>query len=268
MITRTLLVSLALLSAADPQKGKLVVVGGGSIPEEIPKRTVEMAAGPATSVVVVPQASARPDAGETSVGMWKSAGAKQVTVLDLSDPAAAVSDVRAADLIWLGGGDQNRLVKALAGTGIPEAIRARYAEGAVVGGTSAGAAAVSKAMITGEADLESVTGGATELVEGLGLWPEVIVDQHFLKRRRFNRLLGAVLDRPDLVGVGIDEGTAVLVSGRSFEVLGRGSAVVIDARKAGAVRSKKGEPTAGANLAVHVLAAGMRFDLDRGLLPP
>jgi cyanophycinase len=248
-------------------KGSLVIVGGGSIPEEIPKRALALAGGPDAKVLVVPQASAQPDAGSSSVEMWRRAGATSVSILDLADPAAALAAVRAARLIWMGGGDQNRLVHALAETEVPSAIRTRHAEGAVVGGTSAGAAAMSKAMITGEADLESVTGGATEVVEGLGLWPEVIVDQHFLKRRRFNRLLGAVLDRSDLLGVGIDEGTAVFVSGRSFEVVGRGNAVVVDARDAVSVRAERGRPSSGAKLAVHVLVDGMRFDLDRGLLP-
>ncbi|MCI0586628.1 MAG: cyanophycinase [Planctomycetes bacterium] len=255
------------LPAGDAPKGRLVIVGGGSIPESVPRHALELAGGPDASVLIVPQASAQPDAGKSSTEMWKGAGASKVSILDLADPAAALASVRGASLIWMGGGDQNRLVKALAGTGLPEAIRARYVEGAVVGGTSAGAAAMSKAMITGEADLESVTGGATEIVEGLALWPEVIVDQHFLKRRRFNRLLGAVLDRPELVGVGIDEGTAVIVADRSFVVEGRGNAVVVDARKADPVRAKKGDPSTGVGLAVHVLADGMRYHLDRGLLP-
>ena len=66
-------------------------------------------------------------------------------------------------------------------------------------------------MFTGDADLESLTAGATVIAEGLGLWPEALVDQHFLKRQRDNRLISAVIDRPTLVGVGIDEGTAVIV---------------------------------------------------------
>src|SRR5262245_5980300 len=166
-------IPLALLflhAIGDAPRGRLVIVGGGSIPESVPRHALELAGGPEATVLVVPQASAQPDAGKSSVEMWRGAGASKVSILDLADPAAALASVRDAKLIWMGGGDQNRLVKALAGTGLPEAIRARYVEGAVVGGTSAGAAAMSKAMITGEADLESVTGGATEIVEGLALW--------------------------------------------------------------------------------------------------
>jgi cyanophycinase len=120
---------------------------------------------------------------------------------------------------------------------------------------------ISGVMITGEADLESVTAGRTETADGIGLWPEVIVDQHFLKRQRVNRLIAAVLDHPSLVGVGIDEGTAVIVSGDDFEVLGRSSVVIIDARKAAADRHVKGELATGRNLILHVLTAGMHWRL-------
>src|SRR5450756_3012960 len=87
-------------------------------------------------------------------------------------------------------------------------------------------------MITGEADLQSITAGKTATAPGLALFPDAILDQHFLKRQRVNRLVSAVLDHPSLVGIGIDETTAIFVTGRSFEVLGKNSVVVIDGRKA------------------------------------
>jgi cyanophycinase len=157
-------------------------------------------------------------------------------------------------------------MRALAKTDVPEAIRRRYMEGAIVGGTSAGAAVMSQVMIAGKSDLGSLTAGDTPTYTGLGLWPDVIVDQHFLKRGRFSRLTTAVLDRPKLIGVGIDESTAVVVTGRTFEVIGRSNVVVVDARKATMTHAKNGEPAAGANLTMHVLRAGMRFDLDRGVV--
>jgi cyanophycinase len=132
------------------------------------------------------------------------------------------------------GGQQTRLMKELQDADIPALLLERYNAGAVIGGTSAGAAVMSALMITGEADLESITAQATKLADGLALWPEVIVDQHFLKRQRFNRLLAAVLDHPDKIGVGIDEGAAVFVSRDGWDVRG-GKVLVIDARsRAGA----------------------------------
>lgn len=242
-------------------KGHLLVVGGGGTTPEMVERALALA-GKGKRVVVLPQASAREDAGDGAVSMWKEAGATASSRLDLADPDAARRAVLEADLIWLSGGDQNRLLKALEGTGIPEAIRERYVEGAVVGGTSAGAAVLSELTITGEADLDRLRAGSTGLVPGLGLWKGVIVDQHSLRRGRLNRLITAILDHPDKVGVAIDEQTAVLVSGRRFVVIGRSNVVVLDARKASKGTSAPGEPPAGEGIAMHVLRDGMRFDLD------
>src|SRR5439155_23992340 len=130
----------------------------------------------------------------------------------------------------------------------------------------AGAAVMSQIMLTGDSVVGSLTDGI-KTGEGLGLWSGVIIDQHYLRRARFNRLLNAVLDHPECVGVGIDECTAVIVEGRSFEVLGNSNVIVIDARKATRPQGKKGDPEAAANVSLQVLRAGMRFDLDRGLLP-
>ena len=121
--------------------------------------------------------------------------------------------MESAALIWFPGGDQVKLMKAFEGTGVPEVIARRYRDGAVVGGTSAGAAVMSSIMLTGDADLQSITVGATKTAPGLGLWPQAIVDQHHLKRQRQSRLISLVLEHPALVGVGIDERTAAIVSG-------------------------------------------------------
>jgi len=218
----------------DP-KGHLVIVGGGEVMAEIQKRTLELAGGGKAKVLVIPQASSR-NSGREEADWWKKAGAGDVAILDLSDPEKAVAAVMNADLVWMSGGNQTRLMNALKETGVPEAIRRRYREGAVIGGFSAGAAVMSKFMLS--------TDGFSE---GLGLWPEAIVDQHFLARYRFNRLLEAVLDRPGLIGVGIDERTAVFFHGKSFEVVGDSSVIVLDARKA------KIENGAVTDVVLHVL---------------
>jgi cyanophycinase len=145
---------------------------------------------------------------------------------------------------------------------LPEAIRARYQAGAVVGGTSAGAAVLSQVMITGEAQLDRLRRGATQTIDGLGLWPSAIVDQHFVRRQRFNRLLSAVLDRPQLVGVGVDESTAAVVRGRKIEVVGAAQVLIIDARKASVPAGKAGDLSAATGVQLHVLTNGMTFELD------
>jgi cyanophycinase len=248
-------------SPAPAPKGHLLIVGGNGTTDDIVKRAVEAGGGATGSVAIFPQASELAETGPNAVKTWTAAGLGTAVVVDPKDPAA-VKTVREATFIWFPGGDQNRLTKALENTAIPEAIRARYAEGALVGGTSAGAAVMSRFMMTGEADLQSITAGKTETAPGLALFPDAIVDQHFLKRQRVNRLISAVLDHPELVGIGIDETTAILVTGRTFEVLGKNSVVVIDARKAAVDKTPAGQLAAGRNLTLSVLTAGMTYSLD------
>jgi cyanophycinase len=260
-----LLVSCELAPFADaeesPPKGKLLLAGGGSTKNEIVTTALKLAGGEDARVLIVPQASGSPDAGAGSEKHWSEHGAKQIAILDLTDRDAARKQIQEATLIWMPGGDQSRLVKALKDADLATAIRDRYREGAVVGGTSAGAAAASGVMLTGGADLTRLLADSTPTAPGLDLWPEVIVDQHFVARNRFNRLLAAVLDRPQLVGVGVDERTAVVVSGSEFEVIGEGQVLVIDARPATTQKATTSQPHAATRISLHVLKAGMKFDL-------
>lgn len=253
----------------DPQppgpSGHLVIVGGGGTPESVMARAIELAGGGSARGVILPQASSRPEAGEESVVFWREKGLANVVSVDLADPTAARTAIEAADFIWFPGGDQSRLLQAVNDAGVGDAIRARYWAGAVVGGTSAGAAVMSPRMIVGgeTADLTVVRGGSVEMVDGFGLLPETIVDQHFLVRRRFNRLLSAVVERPDLVGIGIDERTAIVVSFPSFEVMGEGGVLVLDARGASMHEAEKGAPHACEGIRTSLLRDGMTFDLSR-----
>jgi cyanophycinase len=258
-----LLTVLAVLLSlpAFAQNGALVVVGGGNTGPDIIGKALELAGGRDAIVTILPQSSAEPDAGDTSVKMWRDAGAREAAKVSFANRAAAEAALRRATLIWVPGGDQNRFMTAIAGTGLADVIRERYEAGAVIGGTSAGAAVLSDAMITGEADLQSLTAGRTILAKGLGLWPEVIVDQHFLKRQRGNRLLSAVLDRRTLVGIGLDESTAVVVRRGSLDVIGKSSVVIIDPRGAEIERASDGQPAAGTNLKLSVLRAGDSYSL-------
>jgi cyanophycinase len=263
-----LLCGIGPASPAFPQttvhapKGHLLIIGGNGTTDEIVKRALSAGGGAAGRVVIFPQASEVAETGADAVKMWTDAGFGKAVVEDPKDPETAIRLVREASFIWFPGGDQNRLMKAFEKTGIPEAIRARYIDGALVGGTSAGAAVMSRVMITGEADLQSITGAKTETAPGLSLFPRAIVDQHFLKRQRNNRLISAVLDHPDLVGVGIDETTAIFVTGSAFEVLGKNSVVIIDARRASAIQAPKDKLSSGRNLVLSVLTAGMTYKLD------
>jgi cyanophycinase len=255
-----LLVILLPLPTSTAGPGPLVVVGGGDVGPEIVSRTLALAGGNNAIVAVLPQSSAEPDAGDSSVKMWLDAGAKEAAKLSFSDPQAA-GKLRRATLIWMPGGDQNRFMQSIAGTGLDDVIRQRHKAGIAIGGSSAGAAILAEVMFTGDADLKSITAGATVTARGLGLWPEVLIDQHFLKRQRDNRLISAVLDHPTLVGVGIDEATAVIVTDSSFEVVGQSSVVVVDARAANVEKAAPGSLASGTGLKLSVLKAGQRYSL-------
>ncbi len=263
--------------AANPASGTLIIQGGGKSSLALRTRALELAGGDRARILVLPQASNLADAGEVGARRWREIGAENVEVLDLADVAAATEAIRRADLIWMGGGDQVRLVNRLTAAGLDQEIVRRYHAGGVVGGTSAGASAMSRVMIArGGDDPGRDLANYPILGQGFGLWPEVIVDQHFLKLRRTPRLAHAVADHPDLIGVGIDETMAVIVSGRKFEVFGPGQVVVIDARAPAGTALKVAEAGGGdgpppetgpAAPRVSTLDGGMTFDLDRGMIP-
>jgi len=251
-------------SPAEAPKGRLLAVGGGGTTDEIMARALELAGGPNVRLLIVAQASGADDAGAKSADFWRQKGATDVHVLELKDRTKALTAIGAAKFLWMPGGDQNRLMAALREADVIEAIRARYRDGALVGGTSAGAAVLSTTMIVGgdRADLTNVKSGGTEMEPGLGLWPDALVDQHFLKRQRFNRLLSGVLDHPELVGLGIDERTGIILHpDGACEVVGDGSVLVIDARRANRRPAAKAELQSADAMTLAIHRGGERFTL-------
>lgn len=242
--------------------GALIVIGGGRTPKEAVARAVELAGGQEAVVAILPHASQRVERGVGSAEMFREAGVAEALVLDDLTAPTSRTDLRRASLVWMPGGSQRRLMEAVEAADLTELLRERHRSGVVFGGTSAGAAVQSKLMITGKAELETVVARGTELVSGLGLWPEVIVDQHALKRRRLQRLLSAVLDHPEKVGVAIDEGTAVVVEDERLEVLGASNVVVLDARRARVAETKEGAPHAAQGVTLHLLRAGDALRLE------
>lgn len=265
---------------ATPPRGHLVIVGGGAEPPGLIPRFVQLAGGQGRArIAVLPMANtATTGRGVEMAARLQSLGA-EAQVFDLSRDEAE-SEATARQLhdftgFWFSGGDQSQLAAVLLATPSLATIQQRYQEGAVVGGTSAGAAVMSNTMLTGnrrQADPEADDPGnfppvarhAFEVAAGLGFLPGTIVDQHFQRRARQNRLLSAVLERPDLVGVGIDESTAVLVrpDGR-WEVLGESSVQVIDARRA-RITSPEAPVLGSANITMHLLPPHSVYDPQSG----
>lgn len=200
--------------------------GGGGVDPGFRPRLLADAGGPEARVVLVPHASAVRENWQASLDTWRRIGARNVELLDLESPGRAVEQIEGAALVWLGAGDQSRLVESLVASPAVEPLARRYRAGLTVAGISAGVAALSAVMITGEPADEAT--GATHVAPGLGLWPEVILDQHVLARQRLGRLERAVADHPGLVGIGVDENTSVVVvEGRRLEVAGDSAVVVV-----------------------------------------
>lgn len=275
------LAAAAIVSTAfaAPQRGHLVLIGGGDKPPEAMAKFVELAGGPQAPIVVVPTASEEADTGDYYIKLFKEEhGCSNVTVLPIKTREDAAREdlaalARTAGGIFFAGGDQSRITEALLDTPVGDAIEAAFEAGAAVGGTSAGTACQSALMITGEGDFTVIRSGAVELVRGLGLFRDVIVDQHFVARQRFNRLLSVTLEHPDMLGVGVDEDTAVWVQPDGiFQVMGRNCVLVIDAGDASVRRdaTEDGPASLSAHdVRVHVLLAGERFDIgQRKVLPP
>ena len=260
-------------SAAPAPGGHLVLIGGGDKPPEAMRKFVALAGGPDAPIVVFPTASEEADAAAYYADLFgKELGCTRVAVLDVKTREDAArpdfaATARGARGIFFGGGDQSRITRALLDTPVGAAVAEAFARGAVVGGTSAGTACQSDPMITGEGDFTVIRAGAVETVRGLGFLPGVVVDQHFVARQRSNRLLSVILEHPALLGVGVDEDTAVWVRpDGTLEVLGTRSVLVYDASKAKVSRA----PAAGGKdllgvqgLRMEILLPGDRYDLRR-----
>ncbi len=254
--------TLVCLLANGAERGALVIVGGGGTPSEVVEQAVQLAGGVDCKVIIFPQASSLPERGVSSVEFFREHGVNDVKLIDLEDPAAARAAIETADLIWFPGGQQSQLMEALMRADVAKAIVQRNRAGAVVGGTSAGAAVMSADMIPNAPDKSALRSGNTPIVPGLGLAESIIIDQHFVERERMNRLLGAVLDHPHRIGIGISERTAIVVDEQRFKVIGEGSVVVIDARSANMGELREDQLQSATDVKLHILAAGNEFRFD------
>jgi cyanophycinase len=251
-----LVFGLAALSASAGER--LVLAGGGDLPKRAKERFVEWAGGTKANLLVILWASGEP---KESFDWIRDEMAAQGPAHIEAGPLAPLTDASRAEFlrqlayasgVFFSGGDQARVMDVLKDADLLAALRARYRAGVVFGGTSAGCAVMSTPMITGEGDFTVIDGGKVDTREGLGLLPNAIVDQHFLKRQRENRLFGLVLAHPEMLGVGVDEATALLVEdGVRGEVAGAGQVMLVDAR-----------PGPGA-LLLRLFKDGERLDLTK-----
>jgi cyanophycinase len=202
---------------------------------------------------------------------FRALGVKHIFKLEINnrEEATRESKVRILDDakgVFFTGGDQMKITSQVGDTPIFRRIQEIYDDGGVIAGTSAGAAVMSETMLVTGGDEDShVIGGSLKMAPGLGLISDVIIDQHFMERGRFGRLIGAVAQNPKNLGIGIDEQTAIVVErGNGFYVLGSGAVYVIDGSEVS--YSNIAEEDLKKTLSIydvrmHMLSQGDRFDL-------
>ena len=267
--------SAQLSSAIAPDTlGSLIIVGGGDTPASVQQRFIELAGGAGNAkIAVFPMASLKSDEEANEVvADFQKLGAETHLVNFNRHRANSESTERYLEQFtgyWFSGGDQSRLASLLLGTKALDSLYRRYKEGAVIGGTSAGASVMSSVMLTGkrrsprspeDGELQNIARGMQEVSEGFGFFKGAIVDQHFMRRARYNRLISAILDHPQLLGVGIDEETALLVHPDGlWEVLGSYYVKVFDARRSRIV-DDEGPMAKASDIRMHVLPMGSTFD--------
>jgi cyanophycinase len=249
-----LLFTLAALPASATER--LVAFGGGPPPAAAVARFVDWAGQRQADILVISWASesaqlAYADFSEEIQPFHPGRVEPAPTPAELSrSKAAFLAQLRRATGVFFTGGDQNRVMDVLADSDLLPALRQRYHDGVVFGGTSAGTAILSHRMFTGRGNFDVVDPRAVEMREGLGLITQAVIDQHFFKRRRENRLFSTMLKGPEPLGLGIDEGGALaVVDGRYAQVLGPKSVMIVDA---------KAQP---GKLTVQLLRSGETFDL-------
>jgi cyanophycinase len=264
-----------------PRAGHLLIIGGAEDKlrqRQILARFVALAGGPAARVAVVSTASSLGDeATELYASLFHQFGIPDVRGLrpltreDANDPQA-VDLVAEATGIFMTGGNQLRLSSVIGGTQLGRTIVDRHRHGIIVAGTSAGASAISTHMVAFGTSGTTPKQRMTQMSAGLGLLPGVVIDQHFEQRNRIGRLLALIAQSPALLGMGIDEDTAALVSPAGvMEVIGKGSVTILDPARiqTDAYEVKRHRPMMVSGVILHSLPSGYRFDLrKRRLLAP
>jgi len=278
---KRLLVITLLAGLAAPvlgqAKGYLFIIGGGDRPASMMKRFLDLAEGFGSGkIIIFPMASSEPaETGARLVAEFKGLGARQAECHILTREQALAEDspriLEGAGGVFFSGGDQSLQMAVLRGTPVHRALLALYEQGCVMAGTSAGAAVMSEVMITGDErrkvepghEFEVLQADNTITVEGLGFIKTAIIDQHFVTRKRHNRLISLVAEMPQLLGIGIDEETAIIVGPEeTFEVIGNRNVVIYDGAPA-SVTITPAKAVGFQGMLMHVLLAGDRFDLKK-----
>lgn len=253
----------------------LVIIGGAEDREgdcQILREFVRRAGGLQARIVVMTVATGLPgEVGEQYMNIFERLGVADVRVVDTarredaSDPRA-LELVRNATGVFFTGGNQARITELLKDSELEATLHDRYQQGAVIAGTSAGAAMMPDMMIVEGEPETNPRMEVAKMDRGMGFLPGVVIDQHFAQRGRLGRLLSALSQQPAVLGFGIDENTAIAIDGNEIEVIGEGAITVVDVAHITHTNVEellKDEAMAICNAKLHILPHGYKFDLEK-----
>ena len=262
-------------------RGYVMPIGGAEEREDAPKileHFVGLCGGENARIAIIPTASELPDTGDKYIEFFNNIGVANAVSLPINERIEASNEeyleaIDNATGIFITGGNQLRLSTILGGTEVAQKIRRRNAEGICIAGTSAGAAIIPEHMIAGGPTGVVPSREGVNLAPGLGLTNALLIDQHFSQRDRLGRLLTAISYNPFLIGVGIDEDTAIVIDAKQrFEVIGSGAVTVIDPSEltySSMSQAGKQDSLSLLDLKMHILSKGCRFDItERKPYPP
>lgn len=266
------------LEESNNAAGSLLIIGGHEDKAGdclILRQFVDMAGGRNSRIVVIATATGQPRiVGNEYRELFASLGAEEVAIMAVANRETAnqkeqAEIIKQATGIFFTGGDQLRLTSILGGSAVDAAIRAAFRKGAVIAGTSAGAAVMSETMIVAGDSNDTPKKASLVMAHGMGFLSEGVVDQHFAQRGRINRLLAAVAQNPHVLGIGIDEDTALMVGpDRLCKVIGSQTVTILDGKSivySNISESNQYQPLALSNVLLHILPAGFGFDLNSRL---
>lgn len=255
-------------------KGNLIIIGGAEDKygeSKVLKQAVEVIGGNEAKLIVLTTATESPEAsGNEYKHVFSRLGIKHIEILNIDSRESANEDAYVQRIInstgiFFTGGDQLRITSILGGTKVNDALQESYSKGVAIIGTSAGASVMSNTMIVDGNNNDPARKCTLKMAPGLGLLQEAIIDQHFDQRGRIGRLLCGVAENPYMLGIGIDEDTAVRVyPDAHFDVIGTNSVTVIDGKSiksSNVSELKPDEILAITNVTLHVLPSGYGFDM-------
>lgn len=252
-------------------KGKLFIIGGGSRPDFLVDRMIKEAGlKSGETVAIFPHASEEQDSSfYYAKQQFEKRNLKALDCAFKKDEKLSPSkldSLKTAKLIYIGGGDQVTFMEIInSNPEVKNLLKSAYQNGKMIAGTSAGAAVMSEVMITGnqlkykdyENTFDNIEIKNVETKQGLGFIKTAVIDQHFVVRSRYNRLLSLIIENPTYKGIGIDEGTAILVKNGSAEVVGRAQVIVFKNPK----QSKKlnGDKLGAKGITLDIYLNGEKF---------